>query len=209
MRLSAAAALLELGFGIRELGTDDESRCAWSSSRMGGVVKKGSIALVFALAAVCITGLLAGPAAAAARKAVEGRPWTGSYLRSSTTVVHSRDVWLKWQGIYATWADGGPDWDIVWGRTNMGVMTGKVTGDVSKVLKWDWPTFEGRMDSAHPEGGIYTSAGRVKVRLKSGNGPKVIKLGYSLKIVQQYNYCNFEPYYPWSPTYKTTLKLAM
>ena len=143
------------------------------------------------------------------KRATEGKPWAGSYLKSSLRVTHSRVVWLKWRGAYSTWADGGYDWNRVWGNTNMGVSPSKVTGSVSKVLAWEWPTMTGSMDFGHPNGGQYISAGRVKVRLKPGNGTKIIKIHYNLRIVQQWNGVGFVPDFPVSSTYRKSIRLAM
>jgi len=172
---------------------------------------------VLIILATCVVAALLLPAAANARASEYGYPWAGSYLQKvprTMTVTHSRTIWLKFDGVFGTWADGATGWDQAFDNDGYFVyVMAHLKGSVTKVLKWEY-TQEGTYDAAHPRAGIFRTGGlspsspaRVKVRLTPGNGKKTVKIYFTTMAGQ--NKIGYSPNYPTSPIYVKTVKLVM
>jgi hypothetical protein len=139
-----------------------------------------------------------------------GKPWAGSYLRMiprDMTRTTTRVVWVKFSGLFRTWADGFPGWDQAH-YYNI-VLEPFLKGSITRVLKWEWSRSGSSYDSEYQRGLIFYSSGRAKVRLTAGNGLKTIKLYFKAFVLNENNGASFTPNYPVSPIYKKTVKLAM
>jgi hypothetical protein len=140
--------------------------------------------------------------------AVYGKPWTGSYLRkvpSTLTRTKVRNIWVKWRGIFNTWADGGPGWKESAGDDTLPPRP-SLSGNISRVLQWEYGETAWYYDPADTGGWFNYMDGRAKVRLAAGNGKKVIKLRFKMAV---YSDSAYTPNYPISPTYTKTVTLAM